>query len=320
MQHMSEKGDPIEVKHFSRTEVGLLADNFNEMSRQISEYQTDLENKIEDLEKANIEVRETQNQLIQSAKLAGLGQLVAGVAHELNNPIGFIYSNIQHLREYSDSLINLAEELGKDHKNFEKLKEKYDFDFISKDLPKLISSCEEGARRTREIVVGLRNFSRASDKEEKRFSVTDCLDSTLDLLKGAAKKGSVQTAKRYDEFVPLVTGNPNQISQVFMNILSNAFQAVEDNGQVGIDVRYDKKEEEIIVVISDNGVGISKENLDKIFDPFFTTKDVGKGTGLGLSISYGIIQSHGGDIKVDSAPGKGTQFIVTLPTVPPNIT
>ncbi len=316
IQRMKTYSEPVHIETRSRTEIGLLTESFNEMSQTIYGYRSDLETKIIDLEKANTEVQSTQTQLIQSAKLAGLGQLVAGVAHELNNPIGFVYSNMQHLREYTNSLLSIIQELSKKNENFEKIKKKYDYDFIAKDLPKLISSCEEGARRTRDIVTGLRNFSRSSDKDQKKFSVTDCIDSTLDLLRGAVKNEKIQLFKTYDDFVPLMIGNPNQVSQVFMNVISNAFQAIKDSsGKVSIEVRFLKEENMLSIKVADTGVGIRKEDMDKIFDPFYTTKDVGQGTGLGLSISYGIVKSHGGDIKVTSEPGQGTTFEIQFPAL-----
>ncbi len=316
IQKMKTYSEPIQVEIKSKTEIGLLSESFNEMSQTIYGYRSDLEAKIIDLEKANTEVQATQNQLIQSAKLAGLGQLVAGVAHELNNPIGFVYSNMQHLREYTNSLLGMVQELSKKNENYEKIKKKYDYDFIAKDLPKLISSCEEGARRTRDIVTGLRTFSRSSDKDQKKFSVTDCIDSTLDLLRGAIKNDKIVVQKKYDDFIPLIVGNPNQVSQVFMNVISNAFQAIHTReGSVSIEVNYLKAEEMLSIKIADTGVGIEKEDIDKIFDPFYTTKDVGQGTGLGLSISYGIVKSHGGEIKVSSEVGKGTQFEILFPAL-----
>jgi two-component system NtrC family sensor kinase len=313
IRRMHEQEEPVSIESKSRTEIGMLTDSFNEMSQAIYGYRYDLENKVQDLEKANTEIQSTQGQLLQSAKLASLGQLVAGVAHELNNPIGFVYSNMQHLREYTGALTAMVEELGKKNPAFDKLKEKYDYNFISKDLPKLIASCEEGAKRTRDIVTGLRNFSRSSDKDQKKFSVTDCIDSTLDLLKGAAKKERITVEKQYAEYIPLIQGNPNQISQVFMNVLSNAYQAIEGEGQIRIAADYLKEEGQIRIRVADSGKGIEPENLTKIFDPFFTTKDVGQGTGLGLSISYGIMKGHGGDISVESEVGRGTTFIITLP-------
>ena len=190
------------------------------------------------------------------------------------------------------------------------------YEFISKDLPKLIASCEEGARRTRDIVTGLRTFSRSSDKDQKKFSVTDCIDSTLDLLRGAIKNDKIIIQKSYDDFIPLIVGNPNQVSQVFMNVISNAFQAIfTREGTVSIQVNYLKQDEMVSIKISDTGVGIEKGDIDKIFDPFYTTKDVGQGTGLGLSISYGIVKSHGGEIKVHSEVGRGTQFEILFPAL-----
>lgn len=316
LQKMKTYSEPVSVETKSRTEIGLLTENFNEMSQTIYGYRSDLEAKIHDLEKANSEVQSTQNQLIQTAKLAGLGQLVAGVAHELNNPIGFVYSNMQHLREYTDALLGLIQDLSKKNENADKLKQKYDFDFIARDLPKLITSCEEGARRTRDIVTGLRTFSRSSDKDQKKFSVTDCIDSTLDLLRGAVKNQKIQIEKKYDPFIPLIVGNPNQVSQVFMNVISNAFQAIQGPaGLVNIEVRYHQQENLISTKVSDSGTGIKPEDLDKIFDPFYTTKDVGQGTGLGLSISYGIVKSHGGEIKVQSELGRGTTFEIIFPAL-----
>lgn len=305
-------GEPIPLPIDSRTEIGILTENFNEMSMTIYKYRSELENRLTDLEKANIEVQSAQNQLIQSAKLAGLGQLVAGVAHELNNPIGFVYSNMQHLREYVNSLIGMINDLAKKSEDFDKIKKKYDYDFVSKDLPKLIASCEEGARRTRDIVMGLRNFSRSSDKDQKIFSVTDCIDSTLDLIQGASKKEKIKIKKQYADFIPPIEGNPNQMSQVFMNIISNAYQAMGATGTIEINATLPEPHM-IHIDISDTGPGISPEHIDKIFDPFFTTKEVGQGTGLGLSISYGIVKTHGGDLSVTSDVGRGTTFHIRLP-------
>lgn len=315
VQTMRDTAEPVYVQSIVDNEIGLLTDQFNEMSQKMHEYRQELETKVGDLEKLNTEINSAQTQLVQSAKLAGLGQLVAGVAHELNNPIGFVYSNIQHLREYVHGMTELIEEMGKTHPKFQTLKTKYDYEFISKDLPKLITSCEEGAKRTRDIVTGLRNFSRASDKENKKFSVADCIDSTLDLIQSTQKKSNIVIEKRVDSFVPLIEGNPNQMSQVFMNLFSNAIQAMGDVGQLSIDVSYKEGEAFVSIRIKDTGMGISPENLSKIFDPFFTTKDIGQGTGLGLSISYGIIKSHGGEISASSKVGEGTEFVITLPAV-----
>lgn len=316
---MRDTAEPVYVQPTVDNEIGLLTDQFNEMSQKMHQYRRELETKLIDLENANREINNTQNQLIQSAKLAGLGQLVAGVAHELNNPIGFVYSNIQHLREYMKGLTELVDELAKSNPKSEALKAKYDYDFIAKDLPKLITSCEEGAKRTRDIVTGLRNFSRASDKENKKFSITDCIDSTIELIQSTQQQPQVVFTKRVDSFVPLVQGNPNQMSQVFMNLFSNAIQAMSGNGNVSVDVSYSQESALLTVKIKDTGAGIPEEHLARIFDPFFTTKDIGQGTGLGLSISYGIIKSHGGDIIATSSLGHGTEFTVTLPAAQENV-
>lgn len=310
---MSDTAEPVYVQPTVDNEIGLLTDQFNDMSQRMHGYRQELVTKLDDLEKANKEINDAQTQLIQSAKLAGLGQLVAGVAHELNNPIGFVYSNIQHLREYVNGMTEFIEDMGKTHPKFQALKTKYDYDFISKDLPKLITSCEEGAKRTRDIVTGLRNFSRASDKENKKFSVVDCIDSTLDLIQSTQKQSNIQVVKRVDDYVPMIEGNPNQMSQVFMNLFSNATQAIKSTGTISVDVSFQAEDSQVLIRIRDTGEGISEENLSRIFDPFFTTKDIGQGTGLGLSISYGIIQSHGGEIAATSILGQGTEFVITLP-------
>lgn len=310
---MRDTAEPVYVQPTVDNEIGLLTDQFNEMSQKMNEYRQELVTKLGDLEKANTEINDAQTQLIQSAKLAGLGQLVAGVAHELNNPIGFVYSNIQHLREYVNGMTEFIEEMGKTHPKFQALRTKYDYEFISKDLPKLITSCEEGAKRTRDIVTGLRNFSRASDKENKKFSVVDCIDSTLELIQSTQKKADIHIVKRVDGYVPLIEGNPNQMSQVFMNLFSNAMQAMKSGGTVSVDVSFREGNSTVEIRIKDTGEGISEENLSRIFDPFFTTKDIGQGTGLGLSISYGIVKSHGGEISATSELGQGTEFHIVLP-------
>lgn len=310
----------IELPTKSDNEIGQLTNSFNDLSRRILATQRELRQKIKELEESNAHLKETQAQLVQSAKLASLGQLVAGVAHELNNPIGFIYSNMDHLRDYSKKLMDLLDAAEKDPKNLPQLKAEYDIDYIRKDLPKLIASCEDGARRTKDIVVGLRNFSRLEEKTYRPIDLHQSLDTTLDLLKSEFKD-RIEIKKDYGA-LPLVTCNQTQINQVFMNILSNAAQAVPGRGTVWISTRMqpatDQNPEWVSISIQDSGPGISPDVLQKIFDPFFTTKTVGKGTGLGLAISYGIINAHGGTIKVTSKPGTGTEFIVSLPIQPPS--
>lgn len=313
--HLGESLIELPIK--SDNEIGQLTTSFNELSRRILKTQMELKKKITELEEANIHLKDTQGQLVHSAKMASLGQLVAGVAHELNNPIGFIYSNMTPLREYANDLMTLIDCAEKNPKDLEALKKKVDLDFIKKDLPRLISSCEDGARRTKDIVLGLRNFSRIEENVLSPTDIHSAIDNTLNLL-NSEFKNRIEVTKDYSSLPP-VTCNPTQINQVLMNILSNAAQAIKGNGRVWITTRHfsekEKGEERITISIQDNGPGIPDELLQRIFDPFFTTKAIGQGTGLGLAISYGIIQSHGGTIEVHSQVSQGTEFIITLPLV-----
>lgn len=300
----------LKVPTTNETELGLLAEAFNDLSKRTFDSQKNLRDKIQELERANNEIRDTQAKLVHTAKMASLGQLVAGVAHELNNPIGFIYSNMGHLRDYSQKLLNLIEVAEHEPQKLEKAKDKADLDYIMKDLPKLITSCEDGARRTRDIVLGLRNFSRLEEAQVKEVDLHEGLENTLRLLTGELKN-RIQVKKEFGK-IPKVFCYPSQLNQVFMNVLSNAAQAIEDEGEITIKTKK-LSGDRVEVIIRDSGKGMSKATLEKIFDPFFTTKGLGSGTGLGLSISYGVIQKHGGEILVDSKPGQGTEFRIVLP-------
>ncbi|QDK36260.1 ATP-binding protein [Bdellovibrio sp. NC01] len=322
LQSFESQEQAVTIPVKNDTEIGLLTESFNEMSKKIWTARSDLRKKITELESANKELKDTQTKLVHSAKMVSLGQLVAGVAHELNNPIGFIYSNMTHLKEYSEKLIAIAEVAEKNPEKLHEIKEEYEFDYIVKDLPKLVTSCQDGARRTRDIVLGLRNFSRLEEAKLQEIDVHQSLDTTLNLLQGEIKN-RIELHRQYEP-TPLVHCYASQINQVFMNILSNAVQAIEGNGHVWIstmalkDYKGSKdKTGWVQVSIQDSGKGMSQETLDKIFDPFFTTKGVGQGTGLGLSISYGIVQNHGGEIQVRSQVGVGTEFIVIIPVYPP---
>jgi len=309
----------VEIPVKNETEIGLLTASFNEMSRRIFQARAELNKKIFELEGANQELKDTQTKLVHSAKMISLGQLVAGVAHELNNPIGFIYSNMSHLRDYSEKLIKLINVAEKQPGNLEAAKNELEYDYIVKDLPKLISSCEDGARRTKDIVLGLRNFSRLEEAKLKEIDIHESLDTTLNLLAGEVKN-RIEIHKLYEP-IPRVACYASQINQVFMNILSNALHAIEGPGHVWISTQVLRESSDkvgkIQVSIQDSGKGMTPETLGKIFDPFFTTKGVGQGTGLGLSISYGIIESHGGEISVRSEVGVGTEFIIIIPVYPP---
>ena len=311
-ENIQNRDTITEIPIKSDTEIGLLTESFNRMSKNVVQARLDLKKKILELENINKELMDTQAKLVHSSKMISLGQLVAGVAHELNNPISFIFSNISHLRDYAERLVKIIES-DKKSEIIARKKAELEFDYISKDLIKLIGSCEEGAKRTRDIVVGLRNFSRLEEAVVKEADIQESIENTLQILSGEIKS-RIQIHKQFSN-VPLVQCYASQINQVFMNILSNAVQAIENQGEIWITIKSSElnSKEAVEISIQDSGIGMTQNTIDKIFDPFFSTKTVGQGTGLGLSITYGIIQSHGGDIVVKSQPKVGTEFIITIP-------
>lgn len=313
LQSFESQEQAITIPVKNNTEIGLLTVSFNQMSTKIWQARLDLKKKVNELEEANKMLRETQKKLVHSAKMISLGELVAGVAHELNNPISFIYSNMVHLRDYSNKLIDLIKISENDPDKLAAKKIEYEYDYILKDMPKLISSCEDGARRTRDIVLGLRNFSRLDEAQIKEVDLREIMDASLNLIYGEIKN-KIEIEKNYEN-IPLIKCYASQISQVFVNLLSNAIQAIESSGRVWITIRSVTYNNEPFIQISiqDTGRGIKPELMDQIFDPFFTTKPIGKGTGLGLSITYGIIQKHGGEILVKSSENVGSEFIVYIP-------
>ncbi|MEG4531658.1 ATP-binding protein [Microcoleus sp. D2_18a_D3] len=285
------------------------------------------------LEQTLQELQQTQSQLIQQEKMSSLGLLVAGVAHEVNNPINFIYGNIHHAREYTTDLLELVE-LYQKHYLYPPLEisqhlQNIEFDFLSEDLPQLLSSMKVGAERIVQIVQSLRNFSRLDESEMKPVNIHEGIDSTLLILqsrlKATADRPPIEIVKNYGN-LPLVECYAGQLNQVFMNILANAIDALEsynlDRGPkaakanpiaIAITTEYSSPDK-IIVRISDNGPGMAENVKKRLFDPFFTTKPVGKGTGLGLSISYKIIvEKHKGTLRCDSTPGLGTEFSIEIP-------
>ncbi len=314
IQNIHDSDKPVEIPIKNDTEIGLLTENFNEMSRRIIQARSELKNKISELETTNLDLKEAQAKLVHAAKMASLGQLVAGVAHELNNPIGFIYSNMAHLRDYANRLTQFAQIAEKSPEETAKKREELEIDYILDDLPKLIASCEDGARRIKDIVLGLRNFSRLEEAKLKEVDLHEGLDNTINLLSGETKN-RIEIHKEYGD-LSKVTCYASQINQVFMNILSNAVQAIDGSGHIWVKTSLGKDAKGVecaCIKIQDSGKGIPAATLEKVFDPFFTTKTVGQGTGLGLSITYGIVQSHGGDIQVQSEVGKGTEFTILLP-------
>ncbi|HEY9875969.1 MAG TPA: ATP-binding protein, partial [Candidatus Obscuribacterales bacterium] len=262
--------------------------------------------------------------LIQSEKMSSIGQLVAGVAHEINNPINFIYGNLDHADYYTQDLLELVSLYQQYYPDpVPQIQERIkaiDLDFLIDDLPKMLSSMKMGAERISQIVLSLRNFSRVDEAEMKLVNIHDGLDSTLLILQNRLKpkaiNRSIEIIKEYGN-LPLVECYAGQLNQVFMNILTNAIDAFGEvpNRRAVITIRTEVSHSDSVTVrICDNGVGIIDEVKARLFDPFFTTKPVGKGTGLGLSISYQIVvEKHGGVIKCESTPGEGTEFWIQLP-------
>lgn len=273
-------------------------------------------------------LKDTQGQLVHSEKMASLGQLTAGIAHEINNPINFVYNGIDSLKrslvDFSE-ILDLYAELDSDLKDHEKikqisrLKEELEYSELRSEMSDLVLDIKEGAVRTIEIVKGLRVFSRLDEEDMKDANINECLDATLVLLKNKTK-GVITITKNYDNELPEILCYPGQLNQVFMNIINNAIQAMpEEKKEAEIIITTKVGEGGIEIRLKDNGTGMSEEVQNRIFEPFFTTKPVGVGTGLGMSISYGIIEKHHGDLLLESTLGVGTEFIIKLPSEVPNV-
>ncbi|NNM83245.1 MAG: GAF domain-containing protein [Burkholderiales bacterium] len=267
--------------------------------------------RLEELQLLNKRIEDAQNQLLQSEKMASIGQLAAGVAHEINNPIGYVNSNLGTLQRHISDIFTVlsAYEAGVSEENVKELAERLEIDYIRTDILELLNESQEGIARVRKIVQDLKDFSHVDEAEWQFADLHRGLESTLNIVHNELKyKATV--VKEYGR-IPEVECLPSQLNQVFMNILVNAAHAIKESGI--IKVRTGVSDGEVWVEISDTGQGIPKENLGRIFAPFFTTKPVGKGTGLGLSLSYSIMQKHEGRIEVESEIGKGTTFRVILP-------
>ncbi len=279
------------------------------------------------LSEANGKLSEAQDKLVQSEKLASIGQLAAGVAHEINNPIGYIFSNFGTLERYLGDLFEMlagyeaAEEEMAGTPSAAKLKalrERIELDFLKEDIPTLMAESKEGITRVRKIVQDLKDFSRVDAHQEWVWSnLHQGIDSTLNMVNNEIRYRA-DVVKEYG-VLPDVYCLPSELNQVFMNLLVNAAHAITAvRGAITIRSGTDAVSERVWIEVSDNGGGIPKENLARIFDPFFTTKPVGKGTGLGLSLSYGIVRKHHGQLDVRSEPGLGTTFRVTVPVNGPS--
>jgi PAS domain S-box-containing protein len=316
-------GNPLRM---TGTHIDISDRKQAELALRISEQRE--REKAQQLKQTLKELKGTQTQLIQAEKMSSIGQMVAGVAHEINNPISFIYGNINPAARYADDLVKVIKLYQRYYPQpfpeIAEILEEIDADFIGEDFPRILASMQEGANRIKQIVLSLRNFSRLDEKDSKAVDIHEGIESTLVILqhrlKEQPKRGEIQIIKEYGK-LPQIQCYPAQINQVFMNVLSNAIDALEDsaansNGEA-IQIRITtevRSENQVCVRIADNGAGISREVQSRIFDPFFTTKPVGRGTGLGLSISYQIVKDrHGGELRCYSEIGKGTEFAIEVP-------
>ncbi len=286
----------------------------------IFQQKEELQQQKEALQKSLDEIQEMHKQLVQSKKMASLGTLAAGIAHEINNPINFVYSGINSLKRDFEDLKPVIEALNKLNakaddikekiKEIDRLKEKFEFEEAWKAIPAIINDVKLGAVRTAEIVKGLKDFSSGSKDNFKLYDIHKAIDTSLLLLKNKYKN-RIEIIKKYDPKLKEIVCKPGKINQAILNILANAVDAIEGKGKIVITTK--DKGDQVKISIKDSGMGISQEMIEKIFDPFFTTKEVGKGTGLGLYITYEIVKEHKGEIEVLSEKGSGTEFIIILP-------
>jgi two-component system, NtrC family, sensor kinase len=311
------------------TEEKRKTAEIHSLNAQLLEKSAEIETQNAELKKALNRLEDTQAHMLQSEKMASIGQLAAGVAHEINNPTGFVSSNLKTLLDYQEDIAGLvakyrsliADLENNGHKDkiadgikagiedLKAMESDVDIDFLMEDIIDLIGDCREGTERIKKIVIDLKDFAHPGEDKIQSVNINQGLDSTLNVVNNEIKyKATVQ--RDFGE-IPEIKGYPQQLNQVFMNILVNAAQAIEKKGE--ITVRTRPVADQVEVMISDTGCGIPKENLQKIFDPFFTTKDVGKGTGLGMNIAYNIIKKHNGTIELHSEVGKGTTFTIRIP-------
>jgi two-component system, NtrC family, sensor kinase len=309
-------GNPVEV-------IGSLTDITDRKRMEET-----LKEKSEEQQQLIKKLQEAHNQLLQSEKMASIGQLAAGIAHEINNPIGFVNSNMGTMRTYVDTLFDVVDgyELAiasaaanpELKQRVAQLRKQADLEFLKEDTTALVKESIDGLKRVKDIVQSLKDFSHVGESDWQIADLHHGLDSTLNIVNNEIKY-KAKVVKEYDAALPQIKCLASQLNQVFMNLLVNAAHAIKESGaELGaIRVRTGHEAGWVWIEITDTGCGIPQENLNRIFEPFFTTKPVGSGTGLGLSLSYGIVQKHGGRIDVASQVGKGTRFTVRLPVAPP---
>jgi signal transduction histidine kinase len=317
----------------SRDSMARLVTELKKMAQDLKQKNATIDKKQKELAKAYAALQTTQSQIIQQEKMASVGQLAAGVAHEINNPTGFVSSNLKSLSGYEDDLTKLITEYRKlgaelsdglsrealpvaaiteQMKRINGVEQEVEIDFVLKDISDLIHESMEGMDRIKKIVLNLKDFAHPGEDQMKPSDINRGLEATLSIVWNEIKyKATVK--KDYGELPELVC-YPQQLNQVFMNLLVNAAQAIKQKGEIGISTRAFNDYVEIR--ICDTGEGIPEKNLAKIFDPFFTTKPVGQGTGLGLNVAFNIIKKHNGTISVESGVGKGTTFTIRLPATP----
>ena len=325
------QGDVSQVVIICRdvTEQRRKTIEVNELNRKLKDAFIEVNIKKQALEKTMAQLKQTQSQILQAEKMASIGQLAAGVAHEINNPTGFVSSNLKTLADYQNDINKLvakyrklvtnirnsmAEErlsafVEEEIEHIKALEAEMDIGFIQEDIKDLINDCREGTERIKKIVIDLKDFAHPGEDKLQATDINKGIESTLNVVKNELKYKATVLTDLGD--LPVIHCYPQQLNQVFMNILINAAQAIEKQGEIKIVTQ--QADGHVEIRISDTGSGIAKENIHKIFDPFFTTKDVGKGTGLGMNIAYNIIKKHNGTIDVESNIGKGTTFTIKLP-------
>jgi len=292
-------------------ELVLLNNEMTRLNQELNNTQRELIKERKHLTKTLAELKETQAMLVHSEKMNALGRMVAGVAHEINNPVSFIISNMRHLRSAFEDFEQAFNELAQEQNDAVAIREKYDLDFLSEDTVDMIQSCSDGLERIKKIVENLRSFSRLDESTHKCTPVKECIDSVLHIARTELEHTKIEISCQFD-CNPVINCNPAELNQVFMNILMNSIYAMPDGGQFRIHVS--ESEKFVHLSFSDSGTGLDKQIQDKIFDPFFTTKPVGKGTGLGLFLSKKIIvDKHQGTIEAKSCESGGTIIQICLP-------